>query len=173
MIVGRVAGAHGIRGELRVEVLGEGPELLLGAERLALSRRGPDDPSPHWIERRGGGIGRAGEVRLALHGVADRDAALAWRGAFVLIEATALPPLPEGQHYWYELVGCRVETRTGDPVGTVEAIWRSSGAQDVLAIRGDDGRQRLVPAARALLHELDVANRRIVLEEIAGLTDPV
>ncbi len=172
MIVGRVAGAHGIRGELRVAVLGEGPELLLGAERLALSHRGPDDPSPHWTERVGGGAGRAGEVRIALRGVADRDAAEAWRGALVLIEAATLPRLPEGQHYAYELVGCRVETRSGVAVGRVEAVW-NHGAQDVLAIRGDDGRQRLVPVARALLHTLDVAGRRIVLEDVAGLADPV
>jgi 16S rRNA processing protein RimM len=172
VIVGRVAGAHGVRGELRVEVLGEGPELLLGAERVALSRRGPDDPSPHWTERVGGGTGRAGEVRLALRGVADRDAAEAWRGALVLREAAELPRLPEGQHYWYELVGCRVETRAGERVGEVEEVFRT-GPQDVLAIRGDDGRQRLVPAVRALIHELDVGGRRIVLAEVPGLVDPV
>ena len=172
VVVGRIAGAHGIRGEVRVEILGDGPELLLRAQRVALSRMGPDDPSPQGYESEGGSKGRAGEVRLTLRGVADRGAAESLRGALVLLDAVDLPRLPVGRHYWFELVGCTVETASGARVGTVRSLLETGAPHDVLVIEGDDGRQRLVPAARALLREVDVAAKRIVLEDVPGLTDP-
>lgn len=172
VIIGRVAGAHGMAGELRVQVLGAGPQLLLETRRVALSRNGPDDPSAISYENEGGSTGRAGEVRLALRGVADRDAAERLRGALVLADAADLPALPPGQHYWYELVGCVVESASGARVGVVSELLDTGAAHDVLVVAGDDGKQRLFPIVQALLRELDVAGRRIVLEDVPGLTDP-
>lgn len=171
-IVGQIAGAHGILGEVRVRVLAD-VELLLGAKRFALSRSGPDDPHATEIENQGGTTGRAGEVRLALRGVADRDAAEALRGTLVLANVADLPPLPAGSHYRFELVGCRVETAAGERVGTVSGVLDTGAAHDVLEVAGDDGRPRLIPMVAALLRSVDVANRRIVLEDVAGLADPV
>lgn len=173
VIVGRVAGAHGIAGEIRVQILGEGPDLLLGAKRLALSRSGPDDASAVEYESEGGSTGRVGEVRLALRGVADRDAAESLRGSLVMLEASELPPLPPGQHYWFELVGCVVESASGARVGVVSDLWDTGAAHDVLVVEDEGGKQRLFPFVKALLRELDVAGRRIVLEDAAGLTDPI
>lgn len=167
-----MAGAHGIAGELRVRVLGESAEQLLGLARVALSRSGPDDASATWYESEGGSTGRSGEVRLALRGVADRDAAEALRGALVLADAADLPSLPAGQHYWFELLGCVVESASGARVGVVSDLWDTGAAHDVLVIAGDDGKQRLFPVVAALIRELDLAGRRIVLEDVAGLTDP-
>jgi 16S rRNA processing protein RimM len=172
VIVGRVAGAHGIGGELRVQVLGESAELLLGTQRVALSRDGPDDPSATEYENEGGSTGRSGEVRLALRGVADRDAAERLRGSLVLADVADLPALPAGQHYWFELVGCVVESADGARVGVVSELLDTGAAHDVLVITGDDGKQRMVPYVAALLRKLDVEGGRIVLEDVAGLTDP-
>jgi 16S rRNA processing protein RimM len=172
VIVGEVAGAHGIGGEVRVRVLADAA-LLLGLRRLALSRSGPDDPHASEVENQGGSTGRAGEVRLALRGVADRDAAEALRGTLVLADVADLPPPPAGSHYWFELIGCAVETAAGGRVGTVSGVLETGAAHDVLEIAGNDGRQRLVPLAAALLRSVDVAGGRIVLEDVAGLADPV
>jgi 16S rRNA processing protein RimM len=111
-------------------------------------------------------------VRLALRGVASRDAALALRGALVLMDAADLPELGAGRHYWFELVGCAVETAAGARVGVVRELYECGAAHDVLMVDGDDGRQRLIPVVGALLREVDVAARRIVLEDVAGLADP-
>lgn len=172
VIVGQIAGAHGIGGEVRVRVLADDPALLLEAKRFALSRSGADDPQASEVENEGGTTGRAGEVRLALRGVADRDAAEALRGTLVLADVADLPPLPAGQHYWFELVGCAVETAAGEPVGDVVSVRETGAAHDVLEIAGVDGRVRLVPIVAALLRSVDVASRRIVLEDVAGLADP-
>lgn len=172
MIVGQVAGAHGIGGEVRVRAFAD-VELLLGTRRLALSRSGADDPHPSEIENQGGTTGRAGEVRLALRGVADRDAAEALRGMLVLVDVADLPPLPAGSHYRFELVGCAVETASGERVGTVIGVLETGAAHDVLEVSGDDGKLRLIPTVGALLRSVDVEHRRIVLEDVAGLADPV
>jgi len=172
VILGEIAGAHGIGGEVRVRALADAA-LLLGMKRIALSRSGPGDPNATEIENQGGTPGRAGEVRLALRGITDRDAAEALRGTLVLVDVADLPPLPAGQHYWYELVGCAVETAAGERVGTVSGLLDTGAAHDVLQIAGDDGKPRMVPMVAALLRRVDVPNRRIVLEDVAGLADPV
>lgn len=172
VIVGQVAGAHGIGGEVRVRVLADDAALLLGAKRFALSRSGPDDPQAAEIENQGGTTGRAGEVRLTLRGVADRDAAEALRGTLLLADVADLPQLPNGGHYWHELIGCAVETAAGERVGTVSGLLDTGAAHDVLQVAGDDGKPRLIPMVGALLRSVDVASRRIVLEDVAGLADP-
>ena len=64
-----------------------------------------------------------------------------------------------------------LEARDGRSIGSVKEIWET-GAHDVLVIEVPDGRRVLLPAAGAFLHEIDVAGRRLVVEEIPGLLDP-
>jgi len=173
VVLGRVVGAHGIRGEVRVRWFGDGPENLLGARQLELAdARGSGDPAPLGYESEGGRRGRAGEVRLALRGVAGRDAAERLRGRLVVIRASALPAPREGEVYGYQLVGCRVELPSGQPVGCVREIW-DTPAHDVLVVVGADGRDRLIPAVPGITRHVDVAARRIVVEDLPGLFDPV
>ena len=78
--IGRVTGAHGLRGEVRVRWFGDGPETLLSLDEVRLGSS-LEDPRPRLYRVHRAGTGRAGEVRLALEGVNDRDAAGALRGA--------------------------------------------------------------------------------------------
>ena len=84
-MLGRVLGAHGLRGQVRVRYFGDGPENILGAPRLVLAEpeRGIEDPAAEEFEVEGGAAGRPGEVRLALRGIADRDAAEELKGRLV------------------------------------------------------------------------------------------
>ena len=163
-----------MRGQIRVRCFGDGPENLLGASEVFLAdpERGQADPQPERFEIEGGGTGRVGEARLALRGIGDREAAQALRGRWVLTEADLLEPLPEGEFYWYQLLGCRVEVAGGEAVGTVREIW-DGGAHDVLVVRGEDGRDRLIPTARELMREVDLEQNRIVVTDLPGLLDPV
>lgn len=222
--LGRVVGAHGLRGELRVRYFGDDPENLLAVPEVELEapgraethagdpheRGGPPDPATsderkrpsepegpeagrgsaeargmpglrderreqheqdERFEVRAARPGRPGEVRLALAGVEDRDGAEALRGRRVTADPEALRPLPDGELYWYQLIGCRVEAASGRAVGTVRELMET-GAHDVLVVEGEDGRTRLVPTARALMKEVDLERRRIVVEELPGLLDP-
>ena len=172
VVLGRVVGAHGVRGEIRVRYFGDGPENLLAAAEVALAagKQGAGDPAPLIYKIEGGGTGRGGEVRLRLSGLANRDAAQALRGRLVLGEAAALAPLAEGEHYWYQLVGCHVVTEGGEPLGTVCEIWET-GAHDVLVVETEEGQQHLIPTARRVMREVDPEGRRIVITALPGLID--
>ena len=170
IVLGEIVGAHGLRGEVRVRPTGDSGKNLLCAETLWLARRA-DEPSPRRVTPVGGGAGRAGEIRLRFEGIADRDAAEALKGVSILGETSALPPLPEGEFYWHELVGCRVESESGVAAGVVQEIWET-GAHDVLVVVDERGVRRLVPTAAALVRSIDPVARRIVVVDLPGLLDP-
>jgi 16S rRNA processing protein RimM len=159
---------------VRVRYFGDGPENILGAPRLTLAEPegGIENPAAEEFEVEGGAAGRPGEVRLALRGIADRDTAEGLKGRLVTGDPEHLSPLQEGEFYWHELIGCRVQARGGRTIGTVKEIWET-GAHDVLVVEGEDGRSCLVPTARALMKEVDVKAGRIVVEDLPGLFDPM
>lgn len=171
IVLGEIVGAHGLRGEVRVRITGDSGENLLQAETLWLARS-EDERTPRRARVLTGGSGRTGEIRLRFEGIDDRDAAEALRGMRILTAARELPKLPEGEFYWHELVGCRVESESGQVAGVVQEIWET-GAHDVLVLVDERGVRRLVPTAAALLKSIDVEARRIVVADLPGLLDPV
>ena len=154
VVLGQISGAHALRGEVRVYFFGDGPENLAGAPEVWLAES-TDDPVPIRFDVHGCGSGRAGEVRLKLDGVDDRDAAEGLRGRFVLVDPATLGPLPEGEFYWHELVGCLVVDRGANEIGRVREIWETA-AHDVLVVEASDGRRHLLSTARELMPEVDV-----------------
>jgi 16S rRNA processing protein RimM len=85
---------------------------------------------------------------------------------------TLLPELPAGEFYWYELIGCQVESEGGLQAGTVREIWQT-GAHDVLVVEDEDGVRRLIPTAAELMKDVDLVARRIVVSDLPGLLEPV
>ncbi len=173
-MLGKVIGAHGTRGELRVAIFGDGPANLLRAPELFL-QPGPEPTETGvktGVKVRSAVSGRPGEVRLTLQGVDSREAAQALAGALVSVPPRHLEPLPDGEFYWYQLVGCAVEAHDGRALGTVRALLET-GAHDVLVVEDGEGHEILLPTAGDLLREVDVARRRIVLEVPEGLLDPL
>lgn len=171
IVLGEVVGAHGLGGELRIRVAGDGPEHLLAAEIVWLGKRAKDPEAKRRIVT-GAGMAPRGEVRLRLEGVTRREDVQPLIGLLVTASPDLLPDLPEGEFYWYELVGCRVESAQGEDVGTVREIWET-GAHDVLLVEDEDGVRRLVPTAEALLETIDLAARKIVVADVPGLLEPV
>lgn len=170
VVLGKVIGAHGTRGELRVAIFGDGPANLLRAPELILGA--PPEHAERIVEVESAVAGRPGEVRLTLHGVDSREAAQALAGLRVSVEPRHLEPLPSGEFYWFQLIGCAVEAHDGRALGTVRALLET-GAHDVLVVEDADGQEVLLPTAGDLLREVDVARGRIVIEVPDGLLDPV
>lgn len=135
-----VTGAHGVTGEVRLKLLGEGFEALKPHRSFnggtLTTRKMRDDG-------KGGAIARFAEV-------ADRTAAEKLRGTILTVERTALPPLEEGEFYHSDLLDLSVLTDAGKPVGRVCAV-ENFGATDIVEIEKPDGSKFMVPlTARAV-----------------------
>src|SRR5689334_11615855 len=155
--MGRVSAAYGVRGMVRIEPLSE--------DRLALAAH-----RTWWLRPRTGGAWRAVEVLdtrahggalvATLEGVADRDQAIALRGASVGIDRAALPALADDELYWADLEGLAVVNRDGVVLGTVAEVM-DNGAHPILKVRDGAAVERLIPWVPAYVEALDRDARRI------------
>lgn len=129
-----ITGAHGVTGEVRLKLFGEGV--------AALKRYRAFNDSSLTLEKlkddgKGGAIARFAEV-------ADRTAAERLRGTALTVPRSAMPPLGEGEYYHADLIGLAAISTTGEALGTCIAV-ENFGAGDVLEIQRPDGKRFMVP----------------------------
>jgi len=130
-----VAGAHGIKGELRLKLFSDSVESLARHSRLYVGGR----------ELALKDIKDGGKTAIArFEGISDRSAAEALRGSLVEVDRADLPPLEEGEYYHADLVGLACVDDAGKPVGTVVAI-EDFGAGELLDVERPDGKRALIP----------------------------
>lgn len=130
-----VAGAHGIKGELRLKLFADNLDGLRAQPRLFIGG----------VERQVRELRDANKTVIArIDGVSDRTAAEALRGQLVEVDRADLPPLGEGEYYHADLVGLPCVDPSGASVGTVAAI-ENYGAGDLLEILLNNGRKSLIP----------------------------
>ena len=137
-----VTGAHGVTGEVRLKLFGEGVAALKRHKSFndgALTMKSVRD------DNKGGAIARFAEI-------ADRTAAEALRGTLLSVPRSALPPLDEGEYYHADLIGLAALSDTGEPLGTVVAV-ENFGAGDILEIERPDGKRFMVPMTEAAIPE--------------------
>jgi 16S rRNA processing protein RimM len=149
--VARIAGAKGLTGAVRVELLTDWPERLVPGTELWLEGWS----TPVRITRIESG-GRA--TVLHLDGVVGRDAAEQLTGRYLEVPAQ---PLPDHTYYWDDLVGLRVEEPDGTPVGELVEVFRA-GEAEVYRVVGDAG-ERLVPALRNAVVRIDLEENLMVV----------
>lgn len=130
-----IIGAHGVTGEVRLKLFGDGPESLKaygafvvpgGTLTLKSVRPGPN-----------GAVARFAEVR-------DRSAAEALRGTQISVPRSALPPLADGEYYHVDLIGLPCTSTGGEALGSVVAV-ENFGAGDILEIERPTGKRFMVP----------------------------
>ncbi len=139
-----VTGAHGVAGEVRLKLLGE------GLEGFSVHRRFNDGAltlSKVRDDNKGGAIARFAEIT-------DRTAAETLRGTLLTVPRSALPPLEEGEYYHADLIGLTAISDAGDPLGTVIAV-ENYGAGDILEIERPDGKRFMVPMRAEAVSEWD------------------
>ncbi len=101
-------------------------------------------------------------VIAQIDGIEDRDLAAELIGSKIYIEPGQLPKLAEGEYYWSDLIGMKVESLESEPLGTVETMMET-GANDVMVLQGD--RERLIPfVIDEIVREVDLANKRVVVD---------
>jgi 16S rRNA processing protein RimM len=164
-LVGRIARPHGLRGQVIVNAETDFPEMRFqpGAD-LFIERDGKVQAVRLTTVR----FHRERPV-IGIEGVESIDDAGALAGYELRVPLEQLAPLPAGAFYRHDLIGCRVETGSGDTVGTVSDVEGTlSGSR--LVIAGERG-EILVPLATAICTTIDLDARRIVIEPPEGLLE--
>jgi len=169
LVVGRVAKAHGVTGELVVEVRTDDPgsRFACGNELRAKASRG-GSMTTYTVESVREHSGRL-LVRLA--GVADRNAAEALRGTLFIIDSDDLPPITEPDEYYdHQLEGLRVCTVGGVDVGTVSEVLHTA-AGELLSVKTAEGDEVLVPFVNAIVPTVSLAEGVVEIDPPDGLLD--
>lgn len=171
--VGRILRPHGVRGEVKVEVLTDVPGRFAPGSTLLLARPGAA-PVERTVER---SRPLQGFLVVAFEGVSDRDAAEALRDGWLEVPRAAVPKAPEGEYYQYELLGCRcldggsgLDGEEGArELGTVVDVVEDGGG--LLLIVEGEGRRVPIPFVARFLRRVDLGARMIALELPEGLVE--
>ncbi len=173
VVVGRIGRPHGVRGEVTVELRTDEPERRFapGAGLLGRLPSGAASPRHGRLEV---SATRWHQERLLVRfaEVDDRNGAEELRGLVLhaLVDTTEVPEDPE-EFYDHQLVGLAVATTDGLSVGTVAEVLHSGG-QDLLVISREGREDALVPFVSALVPEVDLTGRRLVVADRPGLLEP-
>ena len=155
----QVVAPHGVQGEFTARVVTDFPR-----RRFRRGARVFVAGVPYAVER---ARLRDAFVLLKLEGIADRNAAEALRGRDVEVAASDALRLPRGQFYWHQVIGLRVESTSGEALGTVADILET-GANDVYIVHGERG-EILLPAIKDVIKRIDPQAGRMLVELVPGL----
>ena len=159
--VGRVAGAWGIRGHVKIQPFTD------SAERFAPGAEVYLDDGATAVEIESARPHRAGLV-ARLGGVSDRNAAEALAGALLTVPEDSLDALPEGVYYHFQLIGMAVSAEDGEALGEIAEILETPG-NDVYVVRKEGARDLLIPALKEVALEIDVPAARMTVRLPPGL----
>jgi 16S rRNA processing protein RimM len=164
LVVGRIARAHGIGGEVSVDVRTDVPEMRF-ADGARLDTE-PAELGPLTVTR---SRWHSGRLLVSFDGVADRTAAEALRGALLIADSGTSPAMANDDEFWdHELTGLDAVSPSGEALGVIEDVLHPPGP-DLLVVRRPDGREALVPFVREIVPVIDRAAGRVVVDPPEGL----
>ena len=161
LAVGKLLHAHGVHGEILMEVYTDFPERLVPGMTLYL---GPQGDSLHLLKRRSHNAG----LLLTFEGYTTPETIGEFRNQVLYVRADDRPPLAEGEYYHHQLLNLHVTTDAGEPLGTVTEILET-GASDVLVIRPELGPEVLIPIVDSFVQEIDLQKGEITVHLIPGM----
>lgn len=169
LVVGRIAKAHGITGEVVVEVRTDDPDERFAAGktlRLKRPRGGAestvvvDSVRPH-----------TGRLLVRLRGVADRDTAEALRGSLFIVDSADLPPIEDPDEFYdHQLEGLVARTVDGTPIGTIREVLHTPGGE-LLSVRTDSDAEVLVPFVSSIVTSVSLTDGVVEIDPPEGLLD--
>lgn len=163
VLVGHVTGAYGIQGWVRIKPYSADADALLHAKTWWLNKPELRDVDMMHAKVHGE------DVVAQLMGVADRNAAEALKGATVQVRRSHFPPLADGEYYWVDLVGMRVENLQGEHLGAVYDLM-DNGAQAILrvvdpaATGADKPKEWLIPFVDQFVKTVDQHEKKITVD---------
>jgi 16S rRNA processing protein RimM len=160
VLVGVIAGAFGVRGEVKVELTTDFPDRFKKTSTIYAGH----DHRPMTVS----GSRLIGErVALQLAGIADRNSAQALFNTPLYVPRADVMPLPEGRYYHDEIIGLHAITTDGQSLGIIVEIL-ATGSNDVYVAR-EGAKEVLIPALKDIVREIDRHRGLIVVEPVEGL----
>lgn len=159
--IGRITGAHGIRGEVKLAPYGPLDDIQWGTVYIARGGKAAEERKVLSSRM------HKGVYLVVLEGVPDRNAAEALSGLEVFVHKSAVPEAGEGEYYYGDLLGMEVFTEEGKFVGRVDNVF-STGGNDVLETSGPFG-EVLIPAIESVIIRIEPEKRKITVRLMEGL----
>ncbi|MBW7958264.1 MAG: ribosome maturation factor RimM [Anaerolineae bacterium] len=163
LAVGRISKPHGVRGEVRVELMTDTPERFKWLDTIYIGEVNPRQVAIDSVRVHQGG------VLLRLAGYPTRTEAEQLRGELLLVPKAEAVPLEEGEYFLYQLDGLAVYTVSGTYIGRLVEVLET-GANNVFVVDGPLG-QHLLPDIPDVIKEIDIEGGRIVIMPLPGLID--
>ena len=169
LVVGRVVKAHGITGEVVVEVRTDDPDARFAVGKSLRGKQGRGGVEHSFVVdtvREHGG-----RLLMRLSGVSDRDAADALRGTLFGVDSGDLPAIDDPDEFYdHQLEGLRVRTVAGHDVGTVAEVLHTP-AGELLSVKTGEGREVLVPFVEAIVTAVSLADGTVDIDPPEGLLE--
>ncbi|MCX5601107.1 ribosome maturation factor RimM [Streptomyces phaeochromogenes] len=166
LVVARVGRAHGIKGEVTVEVRTDEPELRLAPG--AVLATDPASAGPLTIET---GRVHSGRLLLRFEGVRDRNGAEALRNTLLIAEVDPdTKPEDPDEYYDHQLMDLDVVLEDGTEVGRITEISHLP-SQDLFVVERADGTEVLIPFVEEIVVDIDLEKQRAVIDPPPGLID--
>lgn len=166
LVLGKVLRPHGVRGELRIQLMTDYPERISTLEFVYLGSDPMQEEADRYhliAMRRNKGYGL-----LTLQGIQDRNTADTLRDLLVMVDIANAVPLNDGEFYLYQLMGMQVYTDDGKVLGSITDIIET-GANDVYVVQSDDYGEVLIPITDETLIETHISARKIIVKLPEGL----
>lgn len=162
VLVGKVVRPQGIKGKLKVRPLAD-PDVFSAAIGVYLEKG--KEPAAYY--KLLSSQLHKGAVLLGLEGVDTMSRAEGLVGSRVFTEMSTLEKLPDGEYYWFQIIGLDVLTEEGRLLGKVAEILQT-GSNDVYVVR-DGSKEYLIPAIGQVVKLIDVSLGRMVISPMKGL----
>lgn len=162
--IGKVVKTWGLKGHVKVYSYAESIDTYNRVSRLYVQKRGgPEALRIETARQQNKTLLLKFEERDRIEDVEDLI------GSTLYMPKKDLPPLEEGEYYWYELIGMKVRTDLGKQLGTLREIL-NTGSNDVYIVR-QGSRELLIPALNEVILEVDVTGKQMVIHPMEGLLD--
>lgn len=163
--IARIVGAHGVHGTLKVESLSAHPERFRQLSSVHVQKG-----AKMW-ECKVCSTGKHNDLLLlGLDGIDSREDALDLRGAYLCVPEDQVFPLPEGEYYYFQLVGLRVYDSQRGYLGDLTDILET-GANDVYVVQSPQYGEILLPAIKQVIKKIDLQENTMQVDLLEGLID--
>ena len=165
VLLGKVAATHGIKGQLRIAPYSGDPGTILSLASVILTgTKGETD-----VFRVAQATVHGKKVLLSLTGFDNINQVQYLVGRELYAEREQLPELPEGEYYWFDLLGLKVMSVEEGFLGTLDDII-ATGSNDVYVVRGEE-KEYLVPALEDVVLQVNLDDGTMTVSLPEGLSD--